>query len=48
MALTPGAGSSNGMGLRPRCEWDKWVQWRVTSRGDGVSESMWRMGLVNQ
>jgi hypothetical protein len=48
MALTPGAGSSNWMGLRPRREWDKWAQWRVTSRGDGVSGSMWRMGLVNQ
>jgi hypothetical protein len=48
MALTPGAGSSNGMGLRPKRKWDKWAQWRVTSRGDGVSESMWRMGLMNQ
>jgi hypothetical protein len=48
MALTPGAGSNNGMGLRSRRKWDKWAQWRVASRGNGVSVSMWRMGLVNQ
>jgi hypothetical protein len=47
MALTLGAGSGNGMGLRDRCEWDKWDRWRVTSRGDRVSDRMWRMGLVN-
>ena len=48
MVLTPGDGSGNGMGLRARRKWDKWARWRVTSRGDGVSDSMWRMGLVNQ
>ena len=31
MALTPGAGSNNGMGLRSRRKWDKWAQWMVTS-----------------
>jgi hypothetical protein len=37
MALTSGDGGSNGMGLRPRCEWDKWAQWREMSCVDGVS-----------
>jgi hypothetical protein len=40
MALTPGAGSDNWMGLRSRRKWDKWTQWRVTSWGDGVSGRM--------
>jgi hypothetical protein len=31
MALTPGAGSNNGMGLRSRRKWDKWARWMVTS-----------------
>jgi hypothetical protein len=31
MALTPGTGSNNGMGLRPRRKWDKWTRWMVTS-----------------
>jgi hypothetical protein len=33
MALTPGAGSDNWMGLRSRRKWDKWTQSRVTSWG---------------
>jgi hypothetical protein len=31
MALTPGVGSNNGMGLSSRRKWDKWVRWMVTS-----------------
>jgi hypothetical protein len=38
--LTVGTDSSYGMGLRLRCKWDKWAQWRVTSRGDGLSGNM--------
>jgi hypothetical protein len=31
MALTPEAGSNNGMGLRSKRKGDKWARWRVTS-----------------